>query len=270
MNSMGRPVRRGVGGFADGVRYVLRGLGWVARNPRQWLFGLIPALLALVLYIVALVLLGTYAGDLAAWATPFADGWNSGLRQTVRVLLGVVIFALGLVLSVLTFTAATLAIGEPFYEKLSERVEQDLGGLEAVPEVPLWRSIPRSLRDSVITLGYALMFTIPLFVLGFVPVVGQTVVPVLAAAVSGFFLTVELTALAMERRGLARKQRFAVLRGDKAPALGFGVLLFLMFLVPFGAVVAMPAAVAGATIMVRERLAPGPAAQGHAPRPVHP
>ncbi|MFC4531959.1 EI24 domain-containing protein [Sphaerisporangium dianthi] len=256
MNSIGQPIRRGIGGFADGIGYFFQGLGWVARHPRQWLFGLIPALISMVLYIVALVLLGNYAGDLASWATPFAGDWEPVLRDTLRFLLGLVAFALGLVLAVVTFTAATLAIGEPFYEKLSERVEEDMGGGVESADIPLWRSIIRSVRDSLITLAYVLMFTIPLFVLGFVPVVGQTVVPVLGAAVSGFFLTVELTALAMERRGLARKQRFAVLRGDRAPTLGFGVLVFLIFLIPLGAVVAMPAAVAGATIMVRTRLAP--------------
>ncbi|MFC4589445.1 EI24 domain-containing protein [Sphaerisporangium corydalis] len=256
MNSIGQPIRRGVGGFADGIKYFFQGLGWVARNPGQWLFGLIPALIALVLYVVTLVLLGTYAGDLAAWATPFADGWSAGTQNALRVLLGLVIFALGLVLSVITFTAATLVIGEPFYEKLSERVEEDMGGVYKGADVPLWRSIARSVRDSLITLAYVLMFTIPLFALGFVPVVGQTVVPVLGAAVSGFFLTVELTTIAMERRGLARKQRFALLRADKSPALGFGVVVFVIFLIPFGAVVAMPAAVAGATIMVRGRLTP--------------
>jgi CysZ protein len=256
MNSMGQPIRRGVGGFADGVKYFFQGLGWVARNPGQWLFGLIPALIALTLYIVALVLLGTYAGELAAWATPFADGWSAGVRDTLRILLGLVVFALGLVLAVITFTAATLVIGDPFYEKLSERVEEGMGGVRKGADMPIWRSIIRSVRDSSITLVYVLIFTVPLFVLGFVPVVGQTVVPVLGAAVSGFFLTVELTTLAMERRGLARKERFAILRADKSPALGFGVLVFLIFLIPFGAVVAMPAAVAGATIMVRVRLAP--------------
>lgn len=38
-----------------GVRYFLLGIGWVAR--RQWLFGLIPALIVLVVYVVALVVL---------------------------------------------------------------------------------------------------------------------------------------------------------------------------------------------------------------------
>ena len=35
--------------FVAGVRYFARGLGWVARRPGQWLFGLIPALIVLIL-----------------------------------------------------------------------------------------------------------------------------------------------------------------------------------------------------------------------------
>lgn len=236
--------------FTGGIGFFFQGLGWVAKNGRWWGFGLIPALIAFVLYVVALVYLGNNASEIADFLTPFADGWSPGWRDFFRGALGVLLFIGGLALAVLTFTALTLAIGEPFYEKLSEKVDP----LHGTDDVPWWRSVPRSLRDSLVTLMYALMFTIPLFILGFVPVVGQTVVPVLGALVSGFFLTVELTALAMERRGMNRRARFGVLRANKAPALGFGVVVFLLFLVPFVAVVAMPAAVAGATLMVRSRL----------------
>ncbi|WP_433241945.1 EI24 domain-containing protein [Streptosporangium sp. CA-135522] len=242
--------------FVDGIGFFFQGLRWVARNPRWWLFGLIPALIVFALYAVGLYFLGTNAGELAEWATPFADGWGEAARNALRALVGLAIFGAGLVLFVVTFTAVTLIVGEPFYEKLSEKVEETYGEVPGGHEVPLWKSIPRSIRDSLVTLGYVLLFTIPLFFLGFVPVIGQTVVPVLGVMVSGFFLTVELTTLAMERRGMARKSRFALLRRNKASALGFGVLLFLIFLIPVGAVVAMPAAVAGAAIMVRARLAP--------------
>ncbi|OUC92249.1 EI24 domain-containing protein [Streptosporangium minutum] len=242
--------------FTDGIGFFLQGVRWVARNPRWWLFGLIPALIVFVLYAVALYFLGTNLGGLAEWATPFASGWGEAARKTLRALVGVVIFGTGLVLSVVTFTAVTLIVGEPFYEKLSEKVEETYGEVPSGHELPLWKSIPRSVKDSLITLGYVLLFTVPLFFLGFVPVIGQTVVPVLGALVSGFFLTVELTTLAMERRGMARKNRFALLRRNKASALGFGVLVFLLFLIPLVAVVAMPAAVAGGAIMVRAKLAP--------------
>jgi CysZ protein len=253
MSSIGR---RGVGGLADGIGFVLKGVAWIARHPRWWVFGLIPALIALVLYVFALIWLGTHATDVAEWATPFADDW--GWRAVFRTLVGIMIFVGGLALAVLTFTAVALAIGEPFYEKLSEKVEEDLGGLPGGVDPPFWRTFFRSIRDSLITLLYVLMFTIPLFVLGFVPVIGQTVVPVLGAIVSGFFLTVELTALAMERRGIARKERFALLRSNLAVSLGFGIPVFLAFLVPLVVVVAMPGAVAGAAMMVRGRLAVSP------------
>ncbi|MEU4721646.1 EI24 domain-containing protein [Nonomuraea dietziae] len=238
--------------FAGGIGFFFQGLAWVARNGRWWAFGLIPALIAFAVYVAALVYLGNNANDIADFLTPFADGWSEGWRDFFRGALGVLLFIGGLALAVVTFTALTLTIGEPFYEKLSEKVDP----LDGPDDTPWWRSLPRSLRDSLVTLLYVLMFTIPLFLLGFVPVIGQTVVPVLGALVSGFFLTVELTALAMERRGMRRRDRFAVLRGNKAPALGFGVLVFLLFLMPLVAVIAMPAAVAGAALMVRSRLTP--------------
>ncbi|QFY11710.1 hypothetical protein GBF35_38605 [Nonomuraea phyllanthi] len=238
--------------FASGVGFFLQGFGWVARNGRWWLFGLIPALIAFAVYVAALIFLGTNAGDLAAFLTPFADSWS--WRELFRTLVGVALFLGGLALAVLTFTALTLAIGEPFYERLSAAADV----LETEDDQPWWRTLPRSIRDSLITLCWVLLFTVPLFFLGFVPVVGQTVVPVLGALVSGFFLTVELTTLALERRGMARKQRFALLRANKASALGFGVAVFALFLVPFVAIVAMPAAVAGAALLVRTRLASAP------------
>ncbi|TMR95613.1 EI24 domain-containing protein [Nonomuraea basaltis] len=236
--------------FTSGVGFFFQGLGWVARNGRWWAFGLIPALIAFAVYVVALVYLGTNAADIAESLTPFADSWS--WRELFRTLVGIALFLGGLALAVLTFAAVTLTIGEPFYEKLSAAVDV----LETEHEQPWWRTLPRSIRDSLVTLLYVLLFTIPLFVLGFVPVVGQTVVPVLGAAVSGFFLTVELTTLSLERRGMARKERFALLRANKASALGFGVAVFLLFLVPFVAVIAMPAAVAGAALLVRGRIAP--------------
>ncbi|MBB2913131.1 CysZ protein [Streptosporangium becharense] len=240
--------------FMDGIGFFFQGLRWVARHPRWWLFGLIPALVVFVLYAVGLYFLGTNALEIADWATPFADGWGETARNALRGVVGLALFGAGVVLSVVTFAAVTLIVGEPFYERLSEKVEETHGEVPTGHETPFWKSIPRSVKDSLVTLGWVLVFTVPLFFLGFVPVIGQTVVPVLGALVSGFFLTVELTTLALERRGMVRKSRFALLRSNKATSLGFGVLLFLLFLVPFVSVIAMPAAVVGATIMVRTRL----------------
>ncbi len=93
-----------------------------------------------------------------------------------------------------------------------------------------------------------------LFALGFIPFVGQTVVPVIGFFVTGFFLTEELTAVALQRRSVQLRERLALLRSRKLLVWGFGTPLGLAFLVPFVAVFLMPGAVAGATLMARELL----------------
>ncbi|GAA3946516.1 EI24 domain-containing protein [Actinomadura viridis] len=238
----------------SGIGYFFRGLGWVARHPLQWLFGLIPALIVLVVYAAALGALAWNLGDIAGWLTPFADGWSEWPRDIMRVVAGIALFGASLFLAVLTFTALTLLVGDPFYENISEKVEESQGGAPPEPDVPLMTQIGRAVKDTVllglVALGFALVF----FACGFLPVLGQTVVPVVAAFVSGYFLAGELTSVALERRGLLRKDRFALMRRNRGVVVGFGVATVVVFLIPLGAVLAMPGAVAGGTLLVRERL----------------
>ncbi|WP_369356255.1 EI24 domain-containing protein [Streptomyces sp. cg2] len=241
-----------------GVRYLGRGVRWAARHGRWWGFGLIPALIALVLYAGLLTVLALWAGDAAAWATPFADGWGSPWQGLLRGLFVALLLAGGLTLSVLTFTAVTLLVGDPFYESLSERVEESEGGCPPGPDRPLWREIGIALGEMVHVLLRAAGFGVLLFLLGFLPVVGQTVVPAVGFCVSGFFLAVELTTVAMQRREVPVRERLRLLRGRPGLAVGFGTPLVLLFLIPFAAVLLMPGAVAGATLLVRDLIPAGP------------
>ncbi|MFJ8041765.1 EI24 domain-containing protein [Kitasatospora sp. NPDC096147] len=241
--------------FVAGMGYLVKGQKWVARHGRWWGFGMIPALIALVGYVAALGVLGVYADDVAQWATPFADDWGSPWQGLVRGAVQVAVLGVGFGLSVVTFTAVTLLIGQPFYESLCEKVDETEGGAPAKPEVPLWRELVVSARDSLYVLVRVLAFGVVLFLAGFVPVVGQTVVPVLGICVSGYFMAAELSAVALQRRGIAQPERLRLLRGRLGLALGFGAPLMVLFLVPFVTVLAMPGAVAGATLLARD-LAP--------------
>jgi CysZ protein len=242
----------------SGAGYLVRGIAWMARHPAQWLFGLIPALIVLTVYAAALVFLAFEIDGLAGWVTGFADGWSDAARTSARVVAGIAIYGSALFLAVITFTAVTLLVGDPFYESIAVRVEESQGGAPPEPDVPLLVQIGRAVKDTLIIGAIALGFAVVFFACGFLPVVGQTVVPVVAALVSGYFLAGELTSVALERRGILRKERFARMRGDRPLVVGFGATTFVVFLIPLGAVLAMPGAVAGATLMARERLADDP------------
>ncbi|MFF2204465.1 EI24 domain-containing protein [Streptomyces sp. NPDC058145] len=239
-----------------GFGYLVAGQRWVARHGRQFGFGLLPGLITLVLYAAALVVLAVWGEDGVAWATPFADDWGSPWQGLFRGFLTAVLFALGLLLAVLTFTALTLLIGQPFYDSLSQKVDQDVSPDGTAPEsgLPLWRELWISARDSLRILVRALLWGVLLFAAGFLPLVGQTVVPVIGFFVTGFFLTEELTAIALQRRGVDLRARLTLLRSRKTLVWGFGTPLGLAFLLPFVAVFLMPGAVAGATLLTRDLL----------------
>lgn len=224
------------------------------RDPKLVVLGIVPALISGALYLGAFVTLIMFIGDLAQLATWFADDWSSGARTTARVVAAVVILGLGALLGVLSFTAVTLLIGDPFYETISERIEERFGGVPDAVEVPWWRSLRRSLVDSGRLLLVSVGIGVPLFFAGFIPILGQTVIPAVAATVGGWLLAVELVGAPFARRGLRLCDRRAALRAHRPMALGFGVSVFLCFLVPLGAVLVMPAAVAGGTLLARRVL----------------
>ena len=241
-----------------GATDVLRGIGLFLRTPGVRLLGILPVLLAALLVLVLLGLLVVYLDELAGALTPFADRWDESSRTLVRVGAGLALLLGSTAVLVVSFTVIAQIIGQPFYERISDRVEHQLGVPPAGADAPWWRTFPRASLESALLLALTLACTAPLLVLGLLPVLGQSVVPVLQALVAGFFLAVELLAIPLQRRGLHLAGRLRFVWRHRAQTLGFGVTAFLLFLVPLMNVLAMPGAVVGAVLLVR-RLSDGPA-----------
>ncbi|MEU4741573.1 EI24 domain-containing protein [Actinosynnema sp. NPDC023658] len=241
--------------FSTGVGLLGQGFGLVFRSPKLLLIGAIPALVTTVLLIGGLVGLAVWIDDIATWVTPFADGWGDGVRAATRFAAGFAIIGAFVAIGLLLFTAITLIIGGPFYEHIAETVEDThLGGVPEAERVSWLRSAAVGVRDGVLLVGLAVLCAIPLFAAGFIPVVGQTVVPVIAVLVNGSLLAIELTAIPFTRRGLKLDVRRRVLRGRRAVTLGFAVPTYLLCLIPLAALVVLPAAMAGGTVLAHRLL----------------
>jgi CysZ protein len=239
--------------FFTGAGLLARGLGMYARSPGLLALGLIPAVISAALFLTAFGTLLYFVSDLADALTGFADDWSSAWRDVVQFLAAAGIVGLAAVLTVLLFTAVTLLIGDPFYEKISETVDDRCGGVPGgAVDVSFWQSLRRNLVDSLRLVALSALVGVPLFAAGFIPLVGQTVVPVVGATVAGWWLALELVGVPFARRGMRLADRRRALGAHRPLALGFGVAVFLCFLIPLGAVLVMPAAVAGATLLTRQ------------------
>ena len=151
------PARSGpVGEFFTGVGLLFRGFGLVGRSPGLLLLGLVPGVIAAVIVAGGLFALVYFSGDLASLVTWFAAHWSAELRDLVRTLAQIALVAVSILVAVLTFTALTLTIGDPFYEALSKRIDDRFGGVPDLPDTPWYRTFWRNVGDSVRMIGVSL------------------------------------------------------------------------------------------------------------------
>ena len=237
--------------FFRGARTLLGGFGWWRRRPATMMLGLMPAALVGLLLTGALVALGLSLPGVTSAVTPFAEGWMPVWRDLLRLVVGTAFFGGAVIISIVSFTALTLVVGDPFYERIWRRVETDLGG--AVPEggSPFWASVV----DGLALVGKGILVAILAGLVGLIPVVGSIAGFLTGVLFTGWLLADELSSRAFAARSMSRVERRAVLRAHRARALGFGVATQLFFLIPLGAVAVMPAAVAGSTVLARSLLA---------------
>jgi CysZ protein len=240
--------------FGIGVGLLGRGLGLIVRRPRLFVLGALPPLVTSVIFVALLAWLFADLPEVVGWLTPFANGLTTSFASVVRTVVAVALSAGVVLLMVLTFTVLTLAIGSPLYEKLSEFVEREFGPVPEHDE-PLATGVLRAIRQTAGLIAVSILGSVLLFGAGFLPVVGQTVVPVVSALFGGWMLTIELVGPVFERRGRLRlADRRAAMRRRRARVLGFAVPTFLLLAIPFAGAVVFPVATAAGTLLARQLL----------------
>ncbi|WP_250445494.1 EI24 domain-containing protein [Actinotalea sp. C106] len=236
--------------FMAGARVLLRGWGMWRRRPRAMAWGLVPAAAAGLLVVVLLVVLTLNLDHVGDALSGFAAGWPSPWPRVVGLVAQALVLATAVVVVVVTFTALTLAIGEPFYDRIWRAVELAETGTVPSGDTGFWRGAV----DGIAMVIRGLAVAVVAGLLGLVPLVGTALGWTAGVLLTGWVLAHELTTRALIARGIERRDRNRLLRTHRLRAVGFGAATQLCFLVPGGAVVTMPAAVAGSTLLAHSLL----------------
>jgi CysZ protein len=218
--------------------------------------GLIPGV------ITALLLLGVFVA-IALWVDDWAAAISAGAtgdptpNTIIVTVVALAIIGGSALLAIYTFTAVTLLIGQPFFEAIADRVAPRAGLTFTAEEEAWWRATLRGVREGLALLLFGGAIGVSAFVIGLVPVVGTITAFCVSAIVGGWLLSLELSSYPLQRAGVATlKGRRHLVRARRPLAMGFGVTAYLLCLVPLGAVIAMPALVAGGTLLAARLGAP--------------
>lgn len=147
------------------------------------------------------------------------------------------------------FSAITNIIAAPFNGLLAEHVEAHLTG-EPAPEttaMDLIRDVPRIMKREFQKIVYYLAWAVPLFILYWVPVIGQTVVPVVWFVFTAWMINVQYADYAFDNHKVGFKEMKIALRRDAVGNCFFGAVISLFTMFPILNLIIMPIAVCGAT-----------------------
>ena len=231
--------------FTVGLSCFLRGARLARAGPlRPYVWG--PLAVSFVV-IAALVAVG-HAGlqDLRTWLEALVPDWLDWLGD----LLVPVFYVLGVVVAGWLFGLLAVLLASPFLGALSARAEGVAFGAGPDAEPTAGLSIMGTLAREGRKLAYHLPRLLGLFILTLIPAV-NVAAPFLWFAFGAWMLAVQFVDYAAENRGLDFRDTVALLRANRAAALGFGAPAALLLAVPFAAVIVIPAAVCGGAVLWR-------------------
>lgn len=208
-------------------------------------FVIMPIILNIILMLGLLGLFIAQAQNMIDWVIGFLPDWLSWMSA----ILFIVSFALILMLFYFSFTMLSGFIAAPFNGLLAEKVEKMLTG-EVLIETSTWdfiKDIPRMLAREWQKLCYSLPRYIILFLLSFMPLVGQSIVPIVAFIFGAWITAIQYCDYPFDNHKIPFKTMRFKLAQNRSQSLLFGTLVTLCTFIPIVNLVIMPVAVCGAT-----------------------
>ncbi|WP_108649958.1 sulfate transporter CysZ [Dongshaea marina] len=230
----------------SGAEYLLRGFSLV-RKPGIRRFVLIPLLVNLLLFIGAFYWLFLQFEGLLQWIDSFLPSWLTWLNYLLIPLAVITI----LVVFSFIFSAVANWIAAPFNGLLAERVELMLTG-QPTPDASiaeLIAEVPRTLKREWKKLLYYLPRLLGCLILSFIPLLGQTLGPVVWFVFNAWMMAIQYCDYPFDNHKVDFPDMREALARRKGKCLSFGALTMLLSAIPVLNLFIMPVAVCGATAM---------------------
>jgi CysZ protein len=234
----------------SGIGYVARGFSLILQ-PGLRRYVIVPLLINVVVFI-----------GLIAMGISYFDSWVVSSLASLPDWLGFLSWLMWIVFVFLAaaflfvfFTLLANIIAAPFNAILSVRVEERLGHVsaESASTMSLLLVLPRAVAREFSKLVYYLPRLIGLAVLSVIPGV-NLLAPPLWLLFGGWMMSVQYADYAADNNGIRFSDLRRSLSGDRINSLGFGLVVYLMMLIPLLNLVLIPTAVAGGTVFWVERL----------------
>lgn len=220
---------------------------------KLWKYFVIPVIISVFVFIMIFVSAYGLSDNLGEWMAGIWI-WETGKATFTAIstfIGGIIIFAIGLIL----YKHIIMALSSPFMSPVSEKIEAYFTGKPAKNYVNtnFSKQLIRGIRIGLRNLTKELLYTIPILVLKFIPVVNifSTVLLFIVQAYYAGFANMDYT---LERH-FKYKDSVAFIRKHRGLAIGNGIGFLLLLLIPVvGVLLVLPLSVTSATVIAVDLL----------------
>ena len=195
-----------------------------------WKYFGIPVLISLVTATAIGVSAWAWNDDIGDWISGiWIWEWGAETFNTIMDVFGaLLIIVIGLIL----YKHVVMALSAPFMSPVSEKIEAHLRGIEVNPDSSkFWKLLWRGVRINMRNLSMELLLTVPILLLGLIPVLGF-ISPFLLFAVQAYYAGFGNMDYTLERH-LSYSQSVRFVKAHRGVAIGNGLLFMLIFTPPF-------------------------------------
>ena len=234
-----------ISNLIDGLKAYLEAYQVISRL-KLWRFFMIPMLISVLIFLNIVLVSISFSDEIGLYISSFWS-WDFGKEtiNTVSMILGgIILISLGLIL----FKHLVMILSAPFMGPISKKIEDDFTGVTLQTQVssPL-TLVFRSIKISSRNLFRELLLSIPILILGLIPLIGffSLFLLFLMQAYFAGFGNMDYT---LERH-FSYQKSIQFVKANKGIAIGNGLVFMLFLLIPFvGIIFIIPFSVTSATI----------------------
>ncbi len=239
--------------FFNGLLYVFRGLRFFYRTPALWKYSLVPFLFLLLFYLLLFYLAYRFAVPYLVNLLPNPEHLPGILRVPLVLLRALAAFSCCiavLLISLATLTTGYELAGSLFFDAMTVRIERLRYHHEALP-LPFRKNLACAFQSASFSIGTLCLSLLLLPAALLIPVIG--VLPMLL--VVGYRQALTCLFSSGFSHGLSLPEIRERAGKRKMLMTGFGVTIYLLYLIPFAGIVLLPGFTAAGALLYNEEFA---------------
>ena len=220
---------------------------------KLWKYFVIPMLISLVVFSLLFFSAYSLSDNLGEWIASFWI-WEFG-KSTITyistIIAAIIIFFIGALL----FKHIIMALSSPFMSPVSEKIESYYTGEPAIniTNATFSKQLVRSIRIGLRNLAKELIYTLPILLLKFIPVV-NIFSTALLFLVQSYYAGVSNMDYTLERH-FTYRESIAFIKKHRGLAIGNGIgFLLLLFIPIIGVILVLPLSVTSASVITVDLL----------------